>query len=849
MASHCFPAVIIVSFFCPPVTVWNGPAHCVSHYNQRENAVIQVFVAITVVCASICNFNYCLAQELAESAEGAVRDSENKEAASTVESTTNSADPALLNGEAESDPKGILAGHSFHGEVFNEGPRQMATKLPGMGAVNFQVTTTIPEAQEFFNQGVAQLHGFWYFESERSFRQVARLDPTCAMAYWGMAMSNMENEKRAKAFIAEAVKLRDGISPREQGYIDAINSFLTADEKTDKKQRATKLAEDLESLVTDFPDDIEAKAFLITQYWQNSKYGLSVQSHNGIDALLEDVFDAQPNHPAHHYRIHLWDSKKPKKALASAAACGPSAPGIAHMWHMPGHIYSHLGRFSDGAWQQEASARVDHQHMMRYQVLPDKIHNFAHNNEWLVRNLMNVGRVSDAMDLAKNMIELPQHPSCNLVTRGGSSASFGRARLLDVLNTYEMWDELIRLADSPYLQPTDNRNDQVKRLESMGIAQFQLGNIKEGDSLVGELTVMVAEWEIKQQAAFDAATAAATAEGKEPAAVEEAGKNARQTDEHGIKEAKEAIDILVGFAMVANGDIASGYEKLKDASSVNEVLQHRIQFMAGKTEEAIEAARKHADSNSNKVLPLAGLVEILWMADRRDEAITAFKKLWTISEKIDLQAPIFARLTEIARTLEWGDDWRVAATNPGDLGERPDLDSLGPFRWEPSPAATFDLPDVNGSRRSLQQFDGRPVVVVFYLGHGCLHCAEQLKAIVPMAAEFEKNGISLIAISTDDAEKLKNSVADFSDVAFPFPLVADPDLEIFRKYRAYDDFEQQPLHGTFAIDGHGKVIWHDVSYEPFMDIRFVLDEMLRQRKLDEFRTIEQVPLLQSSSGN
>ena len=75
----------------------------------------------------------------------------------------------------------------MHGEVFNEGPRQAAYLMGDTGNVTFPITSANPEAQAFFNQGIGQLHGFWYFEAERSFRQVAMLDPNCAMAYWGMA--------------------------------------------------------------------------------------------------------------------------------------------------------------------------------------------------------------------------------------------------------------------------------------------------------------------------------------------------------------------------------------------------------------------------------------------------------------------------------------------------------------------------------------------------------------------------------------------------------------------------------------------------------------------------------------
>ena len=98
-----------------------------------------------------------------------------KVVAPTPSATAKPADPT--------DPDEIREGHSYHGEAFDDGPRQAAYLMPGMGNVDFRVTTKSPEAQKFFNQGLAQLHGFWYFEAERSFRQAAALDPDCAMAY------------------------------------------------------------------------------------------------------------------------------------------------------------------------------------------------------------------------------------------------------------------------------------------------------------------------------------------------------------------------------------------------------------------------------------------------------------------------------------------------------------------------------------------------------------------------------------------------------------------------------------------------------------------------------------------
>ena len=95
------------------------------------------------------------------------------------------------------EEKGLPAGHSNHGEAFNEGPRQKAYLMGGTGNVTFPATCSKPIVQKFINQGLGQLHGFWFFEAERSFRQAAAIAPECAIAYWGMAMANSTNDKRA----------------------------------------------------------------------------------------------------------------------------------------------------------------------------------------------------------------------------------------------------------------------------------------------------------------------------------------------------------------------------------------------------------------------------------------------------------------------------------------------------------------------------------------------------------------------------------------------------------------------------------------------------------------------------
>ena len=124
--------------------------------------------------------------------------------------------------KATDDPLAeVLAGHSFHGSAFNEGARQRARLLGGTGKVDFAVTTESEQARQFFNQGIGQLHGFWDLEAERSFRQVAMIDPDCAMAYWGAALATFGKSERAAGFVQEALDRIDNASPREQSYIKA----------------------------------------------------------------------------------------------------------------------------------------------------------------------------------------------------------------------------------------------------------------------------------------------------------------------------------------------------------------------------------------------------------------------------------------------------------------------------------------------------------------------------------------------------------------------------------------------------------------------------------------------------
>jgi peroxiredoxin/tetratricopeptide (TPR) repeat protein len=734
----------------------------------------------------------------------------------------------------------VPAGHSHLGDVFNEGPRQKAYLMGGTGNVDFPISTKNTEAQAFFNQGVGQFHGFWFFEAERSFRQAAALDPACAMNYWGMAVANFQNRKRGKGFIDKAVAHKTGARGREILWIEAYARYFT--DGKDEKQRRRDLVKSLEDISYEFPHDLEAKAFLAFHIWDNNYRGWSIPSSQSFDALVGEILAAEPMHPAHHYRIHLWDAEKPARALKSAALCGQSSPNIAHMWHMPGHTFAHLHRYAEAAWQQEAAARVDHRHMMHDRVLPDQIHNYAHNNQWLVEDLGYVGRVRDAIDLAKNMIELPRHPRHNSfgLKDDGSpyanhgSSSEGRRRLFEVLTTYELWDETIALSDTIYLEPTDITAEQIKRLRTLGVAYFGRGDKDAGNKQIAALEAMRKAILDERRIDADKAEAKAREAKQSEAQIAKAITDALMKGAAKLPPIEAALKELQAYAHLTQGDKEKARKQFGEVNDAPPDRMARVWLQLGDKEKAVKLAKELADRSENQVQRLANYIDILHRAGKTDEAKQQFKRLRELSAYIDLNVAVMQRLAPVARSLNLASDWRVPPSVPPDAGQRPILDDLGPFRWQPSPAADWSLADAQGRTMSLKDYRGKPVVVIFYLGRGCPHCIEQLEAFEPVASQYAAAGISLVGISTDSAQGLQQTLQK-TKAPFSFPLLSDPDLKVFKGYRAYDDFEHMPLHGTFLIDGDGLVRWQDVSFEPFRETKFLLAEAKRLLNMPKAR--------------
>jgi hypothetical protein len=217
--------------------------------------------------------------------------------------------------------------------------------IAGVGDSHLTITTSSPDAQRWFDQGLSLLHCFWDFEALRAFREAARLDPACAMCQWGIHRA-MEfggsSDDEMKPVVAKMQELAPKASDHEQRYIRSI-----VESAGKKGEEASKVYQrEMEALIYRYPDDLDAKLLL----------GLSIQS--GFDetgdprpgelyaiAILRDLLHNHPDSAAaNHYWIHAVEaSEHPEWALESAEKLGRLTPGAGHMVHMPGHIFYRTG--------------------------------------------------------------------------------------------------------------------------------------------------------------------------------------------------------------------------------------------------------------------------------------------------------------------------------------------------------------------------------------------------------------------------------------------------------------------------------------------------------------------------
>jgi len=238
---------------------------------------------------------------------------------------------------------------------------------PGkLGKVNFSVSCDA-SVQPQFSDAVAMLHSFWYEKASDTFAGVAEKDPTCGMAYWGIAMTYYHQiwsapgpaDLKAGLSALEKAKAAGAKTQRERDYIAAIEAFYKDSDKLNHGTRALGYEKAMDQLQARYPDDHEAAIFhalaLVATAPPTDK---TYVNQRKAGAILEPLFVEQPEHPGiAHYIIHAYDYPPlAQRALDAARRYAKIAPDSPHALHMPSHIFTRLGLWQESIDSNLASA-------------------------------------------------------------------------------------------------------------------------------------------------------------------------------------------------------------------------------------------------------------------------------------------------------------------------------------------------------------------------------------------------------------------------------------------------------------------------------------------------------------
>ncbi len=260
--------------------------------------------------------------------------------------------------------------------------RAGAPLFDGMGNHEYPITTSDPDAQRYFNQGLVIDFAFNHAESVRSFRAAQRLDENCAMCFWGEALAlgpninvtsngkvilSEEDHSSAYAAIQKALQLKERASEKERDYIDALATRYSSDPTSPREPLDEAYAGAMRTLYLKYPDDDDAAALFAESLMNTMPWDYWLDADNPkprtvevIDAL-ETVLARSPKHPmALHLYLHAVEaSSQPERAERHADTLANLVPGAGHLVHMPSHIYWRVGRYHDASEANMRAAAVD----------------------------------------------------------------------------------------------------------------------------------------------------------------------------------------------------------------------------------------------------------------------------------------------------------------------------------------------------------------------------------------------------------------------------------------------------------------------------------------------------------
>ena len=338
-----------------------------------------------------------------------------------------------------------------------------AMLFDGLGRTHRTVTTSVPAAQEYFDQGMRLMWAFNHDEAVRSFAKAAALDPDCAACYWGVSLTVGPNynlpfliEERAKVAseaLGQARAHMAHASAVEQALITAlIKRYPTAQplDAATLRPALVAYAEAMHGVARQFPQDLDvqtlyAEALMNVNAWKLwSADGKPAAGTDEIVATLEAVLARDPQHPgANHYYVHTLEaSPHPEKAVASAERLQSLMPSAGHLVHMPAHIMQRIGRYEDAAEANRRGAAADEAYVGRTQPLDYyPVMYTAHNYQFLAYSAAMEGRRAETVAAADQSRRVVSDEM--LIAMPG--ADWYVAELYTARVRFGLWDEILAM--------------------------------------------------------------------------------------------------------------------------------------------------------------------------------------------------------------------------------------------------------------------------------------------------------------------------------------------------------------------------------------------------------------------
>ena len=519
------------------------------------------------------------------------------------------------------------------GQAHAQDNQQIAPLLEGLGDYHVPITTDVPRAQRFFDQGMVLAYGFNHAEAERSFREAARLDPACAMCYWGVALvlgpninAAMEDENVPKAYEAlqQALALADRANDQERAFIEALTKRYTPEPVEDRTSLDVAYAEAMRGVARRYADDpgavtLLAEALMDLHPWDFwTKEGAAQPWTPEILATLEAAMKLAPHHPgANHLYIHAVEaSPHPQRAEPHADRLGGIAPGAGHLVHMPAHIYLRIGRYHAASTANEKAIVADQDYVTQCHaqgLYP--IAYMPHNRHFLWATATLEGRSAVAIGAAREMAE---HIDAEMMRAPGmGTLQHYWITPLYALVRFGQWDEILNepAPAEDLVYPTGVWH------YARGMAFTRKGQLEKAAQELDHLTTIAANPVLESVTIWDINTTA-----------------------HLMRIATAA---LAGELAAAQGDQAGAIERLKEAVRLEDALNYdepppwhypvrqslgAVLLEAGKAAEAEQVYREDLRRHPKNGWSLFGLARSLHAQGNTDEArqIEAhFEKAWT----------------------------------------------------------------------------------------------------------------------------------------------------------------------------------------------------------------------------